>query len=233
MEYTGGSQPSGSVDVLVRWVDLDSRAALVAGLRHTLCPLELERADRFHTPLLRDRFIAARGALRQILGAHLGVAPELVAIEYGPHGKPQLAARQRSVEFSVSHCRATAVIALSSAPLGVDVERARDVQNVESVAAQVFSPGEMRALADATDKVAAFLRGWTRKEAVLKARGTGFSSDARALTVSLDGPVTLLAEDGSAGDAAAWTLVDLSWADHVAALAVQASSVSLVVERDL
>jgi 4'-phosphopantetheinyl transferase len=218
------------VEVLVSWIDLDTTLSQTAALESTLSPAEKARADRFHTSLLRERFIAARGSLRRLLGARLAVAPELVGIDYGPHGKPQLAAHHPAVEFNVSHCGPTAVIALSTVAVGVDVERMRDVQNVESVAAEVFSPAELRALAAAADKSAAFLRGWTRKEAVLKAYGTGFRTDARALTVSLDGPVTLRMEKGYPGGGAEWTLVDVSRFDHVAALAVRAPVVSVLVD---
>jgi 4'-phosphopantetheinyl transferase len=154
------------------------------------------------------------------------VAPERVAIEYGPQGKPLLAVHHPRVEFSVSHCGPVAAIAIATVPLGVDVERVRHVADVNSMAAQVFSADEQRALAEAADSSTAFLRGWTRKEAVLKARGTGFSADARQLTVSLDGVPTLRLEGG---EAAGWTLLDVSRGDHVAALAVQASDVALVV----
>jgi len=157
------------------------------------------------------------------------VAPDRVAIEYGPHGKPLLAAHHPRVEFSVSHCGPVAAIAISTAPLGVDVERVRHVADVESMAAQVFSADEQRALAEAADPSAAFLRGWTRKEAVLKARGTGFSADARELTVSLDEAPAFRLEGGKAEG---WTLLDVSRGDHVAALAVQAPAIELVVKVD-
>ena len=229
MKLDDAPQGPGVTSVELYWLDLDASASGLAALERSLSTEEVARADRFYTTLLRDRFIAGRGWLRRLLGVRLGVAPESVAIEYGAHGKPHLADRHPRVEFSVSHCGPTAVIALSTVALGVDVERVRTVARVHAVAAHVFSADELRALAEATDKSVAFLKGWTRKEAVLKARGTGFSTDARAITVSLDEPVTLRIGSGAADAGAAWTILDISRRDHVAALAVQARRVSLVV----
>jgi len=67
----------------------------------------------------------------------------------------------------------------------------------------------------------AFLRGWTRKEAVLKALGIGLSGSLTELTVSLgDAPaiIAILTEGGSPSD---WTLIDLSGAVGVVALAAR------------
>ena len=71
-------------------------------------------------------------------------------------------------------------------------------------------------------RVAAFHRLWTRKEAWLKARGTGLSEDTRAFTVTQDAQdarLTRCADD----DPAAWSLHDIAPAPGMAgALALRA-----------
>jgi len=48
-------------------------------------------------------------------------------------------------------------------------------EDADAIAAHILSQRERRAYAAARDKVAAFLRFWTRKEALAKAIGAGFS----------------------------------------------------------
>lgn len=88
--------------------------------------------------------------------------------EYGPHGKPFLPG---GPHFSLSHSGRLAVLAVSEAAVGVDVEKPRPVS--ESVARRYFQPEEQSWMAEnPTDR---FFRLWTRKEAVLKCCGRGLS----------------------------------------------------------
>src|SRR3712207_7045713 len=50
--------------------------------RSLLSADELERAGRFHFRKDRDRFVAGRGALREILGRYAGVAPQRLRFRY-------------------------------------------------------------------------------------------------------------------------------------------------------
>ena len=57
-------------------------------LEATLTPDERSRAARFVFPEDRGNFIAARGILRELLGAYLQRPPASLAFEYGLRGKP-------------------------------------------------------------------------------------------------------------------------------------------------
>ncbi len=61
--------------------------------------------------------------------------------------------------------------------LGVDLERLRPVGEAERIVASFFTAAEQAAFAAIADpdRPEAFLRGWTRKEAVLKAFGSGIA----------------------------------------------------------
>lgn len=187
--------------------------------RALLSPPELERADAFVRAVDRRCFALVRGALRRAVAGALGGDPASVAFTEGPHGKPAVAGAG-DLHVNVSHTDGLALLALGrDAPLGVDVERARDDVNALDLARRYFAPAEADALEalPAPERPRAFLRLWTRKEAVLKASGRGIGG---GLTV----PVT--------GDARDWTtvvspdlgpfwLLDLDVGpDHVAALAV-------------
>jgi len=143
-------------------------------LQECLAASELERARRFFFERHRRRYVVARARLRQVLGERLGLRPGAVQLAYGANGKPRLA--DERLRFSVSHCGDVALFALSKAcELGVDIEAVRPIAAADSIAANFFSRREQRAYAAARDKARAFLRSWTRKEALAKGIGGGLA----------------------------------------------------------
>lgn len=145
---------------------------------------ELERAERFRFAHHRERFVRCRLLLRELVAEKTGESPASIVFRYGPHGKPELDA----LHFNVSHSANVAVIALSDEhPVGIDVESIDGTKDVAPLARTAFSREERTAF-DALsrdEQVAAFYRGWTRKEAYMKLRGTGFSLPSDSFTVSL------------------------------------------------
>jgi 4'-phosphopantetheinyl transferase len=146
---------------------------------------EMQRAGRFAFERDRRRFIVARGRLRQLLGERLGIRPEKVNFTYSPAGKPSLApGYARDLRFNVSHCGGVAAYAFAEArEIGVDVEREREIEDAEAIAERCFSPAERDAC-----RARGFLYCWTRKEAFVKALGSGLSSPLPALDVSAAPP---------------------------------------------
>ena len=139
---------------------------------------ERERATRFRSSLHRSRWIAARSGLRIILSRSAGVAPSDVSFRCDALGKPGLAtASQSPIHFSVAHSSDRGAVAVASRPVGVDLECRRTVAAVEALSLQFFSSTEHRVLMNVPHALReeTFLRLWTRKEAVLKARGDGLS----------------------------------------------------------
>ena len=145
----------------------------------TLDVNERARADGLADERLRCHFIAGRGLLRAILARHLKCAPELVKLETGALGKPRLAG-DHPLKFNLSHSGGRIAVALSwECEVGIDIERARPEmsRDIESMAAHAFHPeiGRRIAALPPPRRRAAFYRQWTKQEAILKARGTGFS----------------------------------------------------------
>lgn len=143
-----------------------------------LSPDEEARRDRFVFPLHRRRFARGRSLLRGVLGEALGIDAARVAFSYNPQGRPEVA----GLHFNVSHTENQLLIALGPAPLGVDIEASRRLDDQRGVARTAFSPAELAAW-DGTP--GAFYRLWTRKEALMKAHGLGFVMDSRSFTLSL------------------------------------------------
>jgi len=195
-----------------------------------LSPDELSRAGGFHADRDRRRFIIGRGALRSVLSRYLGVPPAALEFRYGPHGKPALSLEpgKRDLRFSVSHCRDRALYAVAqSRDVGIDVECVRADIPAEAIAARFFSAHEtagLRTLPPA-DRPRAFFRLWTRKEAFLKAQGTGLLTSLRDFAVSWDASARLLWTGGDPSAASRWRLEDVcAGADHAAAVAAEGTN---------
>ena len=89
---TAWAPPPLAADVIHVWAfALDLEADRLSALRQTLSPEEGARAGRFRFARHRDRFVAARGQLREVLARYLDVPPGALAFAYGPQGKPFLA----------------------------------------------------------------------------------------------------------------------------------------------
>lgn len=152
---------------------------------------ETTRAVAISTTAARDEFVASRSLLRHVLGAVIGCAPRAVGLVLGTHGKPVLQPREDlpDLHFNLSHSRGHWLLGVSRAfAIGVDIEMRTTVPQALRLASRVFSAAETRQLETAaaageSTRDAVFLRGWTRKEAVLKAAGKGFSWPARELDV--------------------------------------------------
>jgi 4'-phosphopantetheinyl transferase len=154
----------------------------VARMLGALSLEELERFESFTNAVVARRFAVARATLREMLGAVLGIAPAAVPIRLGLHGKPALmrGVGAGHVWFSLAHCEDLALVALSrSADVGIDLERARSIEQWERVADRVLDPVEraqLRGSVEAGDDAGtAFLRHWCRVEAELKAIGCGIA----------------------------------------------------------
>jgi 4'-phosphopantetheinyl transferase len=184
---------------------------------------ERARHRRLASPRQARRYASTRSALRVVLGAALDLAPQDVALEQGPHGKPLLAGAT-GISFNLSHRGDSAVIALAAGcEVGVDVELSSRLAAPTRLAGRFFDAGEAATIAALPEALArdAFLRCWTAKEAVLKAIGTGLEGGMREVVVSADPrePLRLLGVPGPLG-AADWTLHELCLPRHGLRLAL-------------
>jgi 4'-phosphopantetheinyl transferase len=194
---------------------------------------ERRRAAAFRFPADRVSYQAAHAALRWLLAGY-GVGPAAsIRFEVGPAGKPRLATGQaRPLEFNLAHTRGMVALAFAEAAIGVDVERLRPIPDAEALVLRHFAPEERHAwqLAPADLLCQAFLNGWTRKEAFLKATGEGLQRplDSFAVTLAPGEPVRLLRADGAGQRLRDWTLVDVTINPaFVGAIAVRADAVRL------
>jgi 4'-phosphopantetheinyl transferase len=194
---TGELQP-GEVRLIV--LDVGGAATLAGPALQQLEAIldsdERSRAARFVFAADRARYIMAHAALRRFLGQALSCPAQEIRFRTGRFGKPALAnppARGEQLFFNLSHSASTVLVGLATTDLGVDVEDIRDNLDPDSLAEQVFSPREQQALAarpPGRPRIEAFFALWTRKEALLKALGTGFFRKPTELDLGEDALVS-------------------------------------------
>jgi 4'-phosphopantetheinyl transferase len=157
-------------------LDLDQNAqARLAGL---LSADEITRAARYRRPADRERFIAGRAQLRQILGQRLEEEAASLQFDYSTSGKPSLAAGRHSTQlhFNASGSDGLGLVALrAGADVGIDVERRRAIPDADVLAIRLFSAEEQAEFArlPPDEREHRFLDAWVRKEALAKSLGAG------------------------------------------------------------
>jgi medium-chain acyl-[acyl-carrier-protein] hydrolase len=221
----------GEGEVHVWRVPLDQPEEYPARLRPLLSADEEARAGRFRFPRDRARFIVGRGLLRVLLGRYLSSPPERLRFAYGACGKPILAEGPAAggLCFNVAHSDGLALIGVTRGrEVGVDLERLRPDLAMERLATNCFSAQELQDLRAVPREMRtqAFFHCWTRKEAYLKATGTGLSAalDRFDVTLRPGEPAMLLANRDDPDAVRRWSLRDLQPGPGFVG--------ALVVERD-
>jgi 4'-phosphopantetheinyl transferase len=192
-----------------------------------LAPEERRRAERLRTATLRERYVAARAFLRGVLAAHGAASrPEDVVFDSGPAGKPRVAG---GFEFNLTHSGERALCAVArDAAVGLDMERIDPDADVQDIAAVCFTRREIEAIErlSGPERAHAFFTTWTRKEAYVKALGTGLATPMLGFEVPMrPGTPPQLAWGPGPRPPGSWTVIDLpAPAGYAASLVVRASS---------
>ena len=219
---------TNSVDL---WrVALDVEPDCQAALGDLLSSQETQQARRFQFERDRRRYLVSHAALRTILSQYLNCDPHAVHYQVSSYGKPSLKGRT-DLHFNLAHSHELALIAVTMlGEIGVDIEYIRGLDGIDQLARVCFSEQEyqqFRALPD-HEGMHAFFHCWARKEAYIKALGQGLSHPLQRFSVTVlpTQPSRLVTIDGSADEAAKWTLqsVDVG-VEYTAAFAVRATSV--------
>jgi 4'-phosphopantetheinyl transferase len=80
----------------------------------TLSREEREKAKSFRSTQTRERWVAARGALRYILAAYVRSKPHSLLLRNGRYGKPFLSWPVTNIPFNISHTGGLALSHLKS-----------------------------------------------------------------------------------------------------------------------
>lgn len=179
-------------EVHLWWGRMDAQEDL-DGVRGWLSDEERGRAERFRREGDARAFVFRRTFLRSVLARCTGIAPQDLRFELREFGKPFLDGALAHVRFNTSSSGACVLVGVSAGrEIGVDVEREDqrflEPEELSRMARRVLTPAEQAGLEDLAreQRPGAFLRAWTRKEALLKALGTGLSREPNTLEVGLE-----------------------------------------------
>ncbi len=160
----------------------------------------------------------SRVLTRVVIGGVFGLPPRLVELHRTPLGRPFLA-HPAPLELNASQVPARVALVVSRAGrrIGLDLEDASREVDIVRLARRVLHTREQDDLARFTGRARKrrFLRYWTLKEALLKARGTGLTEPPESLLFALD-PVPRLLDGGRREH---WRFAQL-WLDETIVAAV-------------
>jgi len=128
-----------------------------------------DQLSSFVSKLLQHYYLARR----------YNISPHELQIDHTEYGKPYIAnpGLINRISFNISHSNSYVVLAIFDGELyniGVDVEEI-DYNNTEikAMSALVFSPSECAIVGNSSEL---FYKLWTKKEALIKAHGSGFGT---------------------------------------------------------
>ena len=160
---------------------LANLADVVDGLPHDrdwLTQGERGRFDAMRSERRRLQFLAGHWRLRCLANEGMPSAPDEWLWAPDAQGRPALRHRRHEelrLHASLSHSGDWLAVALSTFPVGIDIECDARPRDLDRLAAEVFPVEQWRPLADLSDaeRRRGFYEQWTLREAVGKRDGRG------------------------------------------------------------
>lgn len=158
-------------------------AGAAATWRTWLSPEERDCLATFGAETRKQDFLAGRAAARDLLADCLDVAPADVPLRRAADGAVDVTGADW--RLSIAHSRGRALAAAARHPVGADLE---EIRSRDPAIAEFLFPPEARGIVDTLPYAfdAALILCWTLKEAVLKARRSGFRRSPKELDLAVD-----------------------------------------------
>lgn len=161
-------------------IDIDKYFELIKySYQNILNTAEIDKASRFLNHVDQVRYIVTKYVLRKILANFLAIPPSQIEFHLTANKKPAVT----GIEFNVTHSKNLILIAVSTSPIGIDIEFINRNVNIEPLIETVFSDQEYFFMDKSPDKLIYFYMVWTRKEALLKATGEGLIDNLTTISI--------------------------------------------------
>lgn len=145
---------------------------------------EILHLKKYHFEKDRQQFVGGRSVLRQLLSRYLKVAPQKIPLRKTRSGKLFVDSLRYRIRFNLSHSGSKILIGLNQKNrIGIDLEQLNPIQDVRAVVENLFSDNEQK-MVRTNENNQSFYKLWTRKEALVKASGSGLVDGVAALEVS-------------------------------------------------
>lgn len=141
--------------------------------------------------MIQDRKLSlAAGLLMNWVLTRYGC--DMNAVSYGENGKPEI----EGICFNLSHSQEYAVCAVSSRPVGCDIEKIKELKT--DIAKRFFSKREQEYLNTfgETERPGEFFRLWTMKESYVKMTGEGMHLAFNRFEFKIDNGTIQVFRDG-------------------------------------
>jgi len=171
-----------SIDIWL--VELKKMDKDTSSLLNILDDTEQQRYHRLHRNH-RHRYLLSHAACRNILSRYTGYTASEIQYTLNTHGKPGLI--NSPFTFNLSHSHDLAIIVIGAGTeIGVDVEYIKPKPNWKKLAKRFFNTDEYSYLLQQAEnhQLESFFQLWTRKEAFIKALGTGLSTPLKSFDSS-------------------------------------------------
>lgn len=190
------------MEILTVVNDAEWTAAQRTAAQALLPPADLARSARYRRWQDAQATLLGRLLLRTSLVARGLDATLLAHIAIDAADRPSLPV---PLEFNISHTEGlVALVTCNAGPVGIDVEHLRPLDPDDLGTA--LTADDRRRIAAADDPVAAMLRCWTAKEAVVKAAGLGITVPELPVWRE-DGPMIC--------DGQPWWIATWLWPSHI------------------
>jgi 4'-phosphopantetheinyl transferase len=186
------------------------------------------RSDRVRQLRMAQRFI-----LRLLLGAYLGIPGRDVRIERGTHGKPRLAgaSARDGLAFNLSHAGDVLAVAVASGiEIGIDIEASDRSVRYAALARRWFGEdeaGAIEALGDDRGRLE-FLRRWSAREALIKARGEAIAHRVAQVGLSIDDAARPDSLPGDWPEPGRWRVCEITGREGIVGFVVAADGLESV-----
>jgi 4'-phosphopantetheinyl transferase len=192
MKVVNWEYPSTKLNLLENevhiWlVNLKISNKQITELTHILSQDEKVRANSFKFAEHKNRFITARGSLRQIISYYLQISSQEITFKYSDRGKPII--QNSNLQFNISHSQDLALSAFTNKHLiGIDLEYLRNNVECIKIAQKFFTSTESQLINSLPEdkQQQTFFHFWTVKEAYLKATGEGLVGGLDTVEIDLN-----------------------------------------------
>lgn len=147
---------------------------------------EKNKAFKFSFKSDMNNYVASKAILRLILSRYLNLSPVDIVFYKNYYGKPFVL--DKKIGFNMSHSNEYAIYAIAEHKMiGIDIEYIKESFDELAIAGKFFSNIEVQELKSVPEisRKEAFFNCWTRKEAFIKAKGTGLSTPLDSFDVSV------------------------------------------------
>lgn len=150
-----------------------------------------EKIKRFYKPEDSMRSLFAELIVRKTICEKFNIPNSEVEFWANEFGKPFLAGTI-DFNFNVSHSSEWIVCAVGNRPLGVDIEKIKEIE-IEDMVKYFFSNQELETIKKISDgdKIEYFYELWTLKESYVKAIGKGLYIPLNSLTLRIEDNIKL------------------------------------------